>query len=121
MQTEHLLLALLRQKEAPGIIELQSLNVDLEHLSRGLSKNLQPASHGKPEEVQFSTALTKVLTEMVVREAKLLGTNYIGTEHVLLSLLREHGGPIELAITELGHEIDALYRGVFLLLGGGLT
>jgi ATP-dependent Clp protease ATP-binding subunit ClpC len=88
---EHILLALLREEEGLAARVLNSLDVTVEKARASAERRY--TGSGEPREdgklLPFTPRTQKVL-EMALREALSLGHNYIGTEHVLLSLVREH-------------------------------
>lgn len=119
--TEHLFLALLPQEEAPGIKELRTCNVDTSRLTAVVEKLVGQGTAQAPVEYPFTEAAKLVLIRLADEEARRLGHKYIGTEHLLLSLLREKGGIVEQSLQELGHDPYVLRNKIRLSLGGGFA
>ena len=96
--TEHVLLGLLREQESLGAVVLESLEVTLEDV-RAAVRRITAAGEEQPSgQIPFTPRAKKVL-ELVLRESLSLGHNYIGTEHILLGLVREPDGvatPVEI-------------------------
>lgn len=91
--TEHLLLGLLREREGVAFAVLQTLGVDLADLTESIEGMLQPGNSTlkDPLSLPFTSRAKKVL-ELAMAEAHELGHGYVGTEHLLLGLLREEKG-----------------------------
>jgi len=90
--TEHLLLGLLRLGEGMAVDILHSLEVDLEWLRGELRRQLELGTAEEPtSEIAFTPEATKVL-QYAYNEAKNMGQAYIGTEHLLIGLVRENRG-----------------------------
>jgi len=90
--TEHLLLALLRDEDALPVMILRKMGISLDELRMEIERNL-PVGNAILAfgDVPFTPRAKKVL-ELAVEEARLLGHNYIGSEHILLGLIREDEG-----------------------------
>src|SRR4030095_15674615 len=90
--TEHILLGILKDGGGIAITVLQKLGVDLKQLKQEVERNLPPSLNTLVVgEIPFTAKAKKVL-ECAVEEARLMGHNYIGTEHLLLGLLKEKDG-----------------------------
>ncbi len=90
--TEHILLGVLKDGGGIAIAVLQKLGVDPKQLRLELERNLPKSSSGPVEgDIPFTPKAKKVL-EYAVEEARLMGHNYIGTEHLLLGIVREKDG-----------------------------
>jgi ATP-dependent Clp protease ATP-binding subunit ClpC len=90
--TEHLLLALLREEDSLPVTILKKMGLSLEELRMEIERNLPIGSNILTfGDVPFTPRAKKVL-ELAVEEARLLGHNYIGSEHLLLGLIREEEG-----------------------------
>ena len=103
--TEHLLLGLIAEGEGVGARALQALDVSLPSIRAQIEEIIgrgqtQPAGH-----IPFTPRAKKVL-ELSLREALQLGHNYIGTEHLLLGLVREGEGVAAQVLGNLGVELD---------------
>ena len=93
ISTEHLLLGLLRLGEGAALDVLERLNIDIERLRTDLRRQMDAAGTAEAsEEVSFTPEAQRVLTR-AYQEAKALGDYHIGTEHILIGLLREGRGP----------------------------
>ena len=89
--TEHILLGLIREGEGVAAAILTNLNVDLEELRNRIEERVESGkSDMTADEVPYTTRAKKVL-EFSVAEARSLKHSYVGTEHLLLGLLREEG------------------------------
>ena len=90
--TEHILLGVLKDGGGIAIAVLQKLGVDPKKLRLELERNLPKSTSGPVEgDIPFTPKAKKVL-EYAVEEARLMGHNYIGTEHLLLGIVREKDG-----------------------------
>src|SRR5205823_6188917 len=100
--TEHLLLGVIREGEGIAATVLNNLGVDLDH-SRQAVENMVSSSGGTMTigEIPFTPRAKRVL-ELAVDEARSLGHNYVGTEHLLLGLIREGEGVAAKVLLELG-------------------
>jgi ATP-dependent Clp protease ATP-binding subunit ClpC len=93
ISTEHLLLGLLRLGEGAALELLERLNIDIERLRTDLRRQMDAAGPSEAsEEVSFTPEAQRVLTR-AYNEARQLGDYHIGTEHILIGLLREGRGP----------------------------
>lgn len=100
--TEHLLLAILRDEESIPVIILKKMGLSIEELRFEIEKNLPPGSNLLTfGDIPFTPRAKKVL-EYAIEEARLLGHNYIGSEHLLLGLLREEEGIAGKILRNLG-------------------
>jgi prophage maintenance system killer protein len=101
IDTEHLLLGLLYEAEGVAAKALESLGISWEDV-RGQVEEISGHGEGSPAgHIPFTTRAKKVL-ELSLREALALGHHYIGTEHLLLGLLRENEGIAAQVLTTLG-------------------
>ncbi len=100
--TEHILLGVLKDGGGIAIAVLQKLGIDLEQLKIELENNLPKSSNTLiVGEIPFTPKAKKVL-EYSVEEAKLMGHNYIGTEHLLLGLVKEKEGVASKVLSNFG-------------------
>jgi ATP-dependent Clp protease ATP-binding subunit ClpC len=105
--TEHLLLGLVREGDGLAVAILKKLSVNLATLKGEVEKIVSVGSHGSPAgEVPFTPQAKKVL-EYAISEARSMGHNYIGTEHLLLGLIREGEGIASLVLRDVGVTIPA--------------
>ncbi|MBN2119948.1 MAG: ATP-dependent Clp protease ATP-binding subunit [Candidatus Omnitrophica bacterium] len=116
--TEHMLLALVSEQEGVAAAVLQNLGTDLSTVKQEIEKLLRPGGQTQVlGELPFTPRAKKVL-ELAAEEARSMGHNYIGTEHLLLGLLREQEGIASQVLLGLGLDINSVRRAVLELLGG---
>jgi ATP-dependent Clp protease ATP-binding subunit ClpC len=89
--TEHILLGLLREKEGLAALVLESLDITVERVRAQVVRIVGSGKEVTSGQIPFTPRAKKVL-ELALREALSLGHNYIGTEHILLGLVRENEG-----------------------------
>ena len=116
--TEHLLLGLLREDEGVAARALSSLNVTLDEVREQVESIVGYGEEGAGGQAPFTPRSKKVL-ELALREALQLGHNYIGTEHILLGLVRESEGVAARVLSNLDVDPDKVRREVVRMLGGG--
>jgi hypothetical protein len=109
--TEHLLLGLVHEGDGVAAHALQSLGISLEQLRHQVEGIVPPGSEAPSGHIAFTPRSKKVL-EMSLREALQLGHNYIGTEHILLGLIREGEGVAAQTLTALGADLSRVRRQV---------
>jgi Clp amino terminal domain, pathogenicity island component len=115
--TEHLLLGLIHEGEGVAPMALESLGVPLEAVRARVEEVIGRGERAPGEQIPFTPRAKKVL-ELSLREALALSHNYIGTEHILLGLVREGEGIAAQVLTELGVHHDELREQVVRLLSG---
>ncbi len=119
--TEHMLLGLIREGEGVACAVLQNLGVDLDRIMIEIEKLISPGSVGAVlGDIPFVPRAKKAL-ELAAEEARSLGHNYIGTEHIFLGLLREEEGIASQVLFSLGVDLKRVKDEIFSLLGGGAT
>ena len=116
--TEHLLLGLLRESEGVAARTLGALDISLEAVRTSVEDIIGVGGGAPGSHIPFTPRAKKVL-EMSLREALHLGHNYIGTEHLLLGLVREGEGVAAQVLVRLGAELSAVRRMVVTLVEGG--
>jgi len=118
--TEHLLLGLIREGEGVAAAVLQKLGLDLETIRLEVEKLVQagPATQVVGD-IPFTPRSKKAL-ELSAEEARALGHNYIGTEHLLLGLVKEGEGMAYRVLLNLGLDLGKLRNEVMELLGTGI-
>src|ERR687889_769849 len=116
--TEHLLLGLLREDEGVAARALGSLNVTLDEVREQVESIVGYGEEGTGGQAPFTPRSKKVL-ELALREALQLGHNYIGTEHILLGLVRESEGVAARVLSNLDVDPDKVRGEVVRRLGGG--
>jgi hypothetical protein len=89
--TEHLLLGLLREEDGLAALVLGSLDITAERVRGAVTRIVGPGEEVTSGQIPFTPRAKKVL-ELALREAQRLGHNYIGTEHILLGVVRENEG-----------------------------
>jgi ATP-dependent Clp protease ATP-binding subunit ClpC len=116
--TEHLLLGVIREGEGIAATVLNNLGVDLDHIRQAV-ENMVTSSGGTMTigEIPFTPRAKRVL-ELAVEEARSLGHNYVGTEHLLLGLIREGEGVAAKVLLELGVDRKRVREETLKLLGG---
>jgi ATP-dependent Clp protease ATP-binding subunit ClpC len=118
--TEHLLLGLIREGEGVAAAVLQKLGVDLESIRIEVEKLVQPGPQTQVVgDIPFTPRSKKAL-ELAAEEARALGHNYIGTEHLLLGLVKEGEGMAYRVLLNLGLDLGKLRNEVMELLGNGI-
>ncbi|UCD15568.1 MAG: ATP-dependent Clp protease ATP-binding subunit [Candidatus Omnitrophota bacterium] len=118
--TEHILLGLVREGEGVACAVLQNLGADLERLRVEIEKLVSPGSAASVlGDVPFTPRAKKSL-ELAAEEAHNLGHNYIGTEHILLGLIREGEGLASQVLFSLGIDLKRVRDEIAALLGGGI-
>ena len=107
--TEHILLGLVGEGQGVAAKALESLGISLETVRQRVEDAVPPGQYSRPGHIPFTPRAKKVL-ELSLSEAKLLGHPYIGTEHILLGLLREGEGVAVQVLAALGADLDGVPR-----------
>jgi hypothetical protein len=115
--TEHILLGLLRERDGVAVTALRSLDLSLDAVRVEVERIVGVGTAVPEGHIPFTPRAKKVL-EMSLREALQLGHNYIGTEHILLGLLREGQGVGAQVLVKLGADLPAVRVAVAQLLEG---
>jgi hypothetical protein len=115
--TEHILLGLLREREGVAAKALQSLDISLEAVRAEVEQVIGRGQTTPGPQIPFTPRSKKVL-ELSLREARSLGHDYIGTEHILLGLIREGEGVAAQVLVELGADLPSVRQQVIQLLSG---
>ncbi|MGD2102565.1 MAG: ATP-dependent Clp protease ATP-binding subunit [Acidimicrobiia bacterium] len=115
--TEHILLGLLNEGEGIAAQALESLDIDLASVRDEVVKIIGQGQQSPSGHIPFTPRAKKVL-ELSLREALQLGHNYIGTEHILLGLIREGEGVAAQVLQQLGAELQKVRQTVIQLLSG---
>jgi hypothetical protein len=113
--TEHILLGLLREGEGVGARALESLGVSLEAVRRQVEEIIGQGQSAPSGHIPFTPRAKKVL-ELGLRESKQLGHNYIGSEHILLGVIREGEGVAAQVLQKLGADLKTVREQVIQLL-----
>ena len=115
--TEHILLGLIREGEGVAARALRSLGVSLGAVRQQVEEIIGQGQQEPSGHIPFTPRAKKVL-QLSLREARHLGHNYIGTEHILLGLIREGEGVAPQVLVRLGADLDRARQQVVLLLHG---
>ena len=103
--TEHILLGLIHEGEGVAAKALESLNISLEAVRQQVEEIIGQGQAAPTGHIPFTPRAKKVL-ELSLREALQLGHNYIGTEHILLGLIREGEGVAAQVLQKLGADLN---------------
>ncbi len=115
--TEHILLGLIHEGEGVAAKALESLNISLDAVREQVQEMIGPGPQAPTGHIPFTPRAKKVL-ELSLREALQLGHNYIGTEHILLGLIREGEGVAAQVLGKLGADLNRVRQQVIQLLSG---
>jgi ATP-dependent Clp protease ATP-binding subunit ClpA len=115
--TEHILLGLVREQDGVAAKALDSLNIKLDAVRREIEDVIGQGQAAATGHIPFTPRAKKVL-ELSLREALQLGHNYIGTEHILLGLIREGEGVAAQVLQKLGADLNRVRQTVIQLLSG---
>ncbi|MEA2593381.1 MAG: ATP-dependent Clp protease ATP-binding subunit ClpC, partial [Actinomycetota bacterium] len=115
--TEHILLGLISEGEGVAAKALESLGISLEAVRQQVEEIIGTGSSSPQGHIPFTPRAKKVL-ELSLREALQLGHNYIGTEHILLGLIREGEGVAAQVLQKLGADLGRVRQQVIQLLSG---
>jgi len=115
--TEHILLGLIREGQGVAARTLESLGVGLEVVRQQVEEIIGQGQGEQQGHIPFTPRAKKVL-ELSLREAQQLGHEYIGTEHILLGLIREGQGVAAQVLVKLGADLNRVRQQVIQLLHG---
>ena len=115
--TEHILLGLIHEGEGVAAKALESLGISLEAVRQQVEEIIGQGGQSPSGHIPFTPRAKKVL-ELSLREALQLGHNYIGTEHILLGLIREGEGVAAQVLVKLGADLSRVRQQVIQLLSG---
>ncbi len=120
--TEHILLGLIREGEGVAAAVLQHLNVELEEIQQKIEETVKKgkAAQATGPDLPYTSRAKKVL-ELAMGEARELGHSYVGTEHLLLGLLREEKGIAAQVLADANVSLEAARAETLRLLGGAET
>jgi ATP-dependent Clp protease ATP-binding subunit ClpA len=116
--TEHILLGLIHEGEGVAAKALESLGISLEAVRQQVEEMIGQGQEAPSGHIPFTPRAKKVL-ELSLREALELGSDYIGTEHILLGLLREGEGVAAQVLVSLGAGLDRTREQVIRLIDAG--
>jgi len=116
--TEHILLGLVREGEGVAAVVLQNLGVELDVIQQKIEEKVKNGGAGQPTgpDLPYTSRAKKVL-ELAMAEAQALNHKYVGTEHLLLGLIREEQNIAAEVIASFGITIDAARAEVLRILG----
>ena len=116
--TEHILLGLIREGEGVAAAVLQNMNVDLDEIQQKIEETVKKgkAAQTTGPDLPYTSRAKKVL-ELAMSEARELNHSYVGTEHLLLGLLREEKGIAAQVLTDAGVSLEAARTETLRLLG----
>ena len=117
MGTEHILLGLIHEGEGVAAKGLEALGISLEGVRAQVEEIIGQGQQAPSGHIPFTPRAKKVL-ELSLREALQLGHNYIGTEHILLGLIREGEGVAAQVLVKLGADLNRVRQQVIQLLSG---
>ena len=115
--TEHILLGLIHEGDGVAARSLESLGISLDAVRQQVEEIIGRGEQAPSGHIPFTPRAKKVL-ELSLREALQLGHGYIGTEHILLGLLREGDGVAAQVLVTLGADLNRVLGQVILLLHG---
>ena len=121
--TEHILLGLIHEGEGVAARALESLGIGLEAARQQVEEIIGQGQQAPSGHIPFTPRAKKVM-KLALRETTELGHNYIGTEHILLSLIREGEGKAAQVLLQLGADLQRVRQQVVELLypsGAGLS
>ncbi len=116
--TEHILLGLIREGEGVAAAVLQNMSVDLDEVQQKIEETVKKgkAAQTTGPDLPYTSRAKKVL-ELAMSEARELNHSYVGTEHLLLGLLREEKGIAAQVLTDAGVNLEAARTETLRLLG----
>lgn len=115
--TEHILLGLTREGEGVAATVLRKLGVDLSNVRKKVEKMVKSGSSGMVSgDIPFTPRAKKVI-ELAMEEARAMGHNYIGTEHLLLGLIREGEGIASRILSDMNLDLKKVRKAIMGLLG----
>src|ERR671917_859020 len=115
--TEHILLGLLREEEGLAARVLDSLDITVEEVRAQVARIVGQGEEVTTGQIPFTPRAKKVL-ELALREALSLGHNYIGTEHILLGLVRENEGVAARILLDFDADSEKIRNEVIRMLSG---
>ncbi|GAB6158602.1 ATP-dependent protease ATP-binding subunit ClpC [Desulfotomaculum varum] len=115
--TEHILLGLIREGEGIAAKVLAQLNISVDKVKGAVEQMVETGNQPVPADIPPTPRAKRVL-ELAVEESRRLGHNYVGTEHLLLGLLREGEGVAAQVLTGLGADLERVRQLVTNMLGG---
>src|SRR5437016_5571094 len=115
--TEHILLGLIKEGSGVGANVLKNLNIDLNKVRREVEKIVQCGPNVVTMGKLPQTPRAKKVIEYAIEEARTLNHNYVGSEHLLLGLIREQEGVASQVLMNLGLRLEFVREEIMNLLG----
>ncbi|SHE82269.1 ATP-dependent Clp protease ATP-binding subunit [Desulforamulus putei] len=115
--TEHILLGLIREGEGIAARALVQMNISADKVKAAVEQMVEMGNQPVPGDIPPTPRAKRVL-ELAVEESRRLGHNYVGTEHLLLGLIREGEGVAAQVLTALGADLERVRQQVINMLGG---
>lgn len=115
--TEHILLGLLREREGVAARVLESLGITVERVRAQVVRIVGSGEEVSPGQIPFTPRAKKIL-ELALREARSLGHNYVGTEHILLGVVRENEGVAARILSDFDADPEKIRNAVILAVTG---
>lgn len=119
IDTEHILLGLVKEGSGTAAHTLKNLDVDLRRIRVNVEKTLRPSEEMVTMGRLPQTLLAKKVVEFAMKEARTLGNNYVGTEHLLLGLMLEEKGVAAQVLMDLGLRFEDVREEVLNIQGQG--
>jgi ATP-dependent Clp protease ATP-binding subunit ClpC len=113
--TEHILVGLVKENEGIAGKVLRDVGVEPDKIIEEIEKIVGKGEYQEVSEITFTPRAKKVL-ELASQEATQLGQNYIGTEHLLLGLIKEGSGVATRILSEMGIDLDSIYSQIMRIL-----
>jgi len=117
VDTEHLLLGLIREGEGVAARALNFLGIEAEKARTMVEEMVEKVQGPEPREMTLTPRAKRIL-ELAVDEARRMGHNYVGTEHLLLGLIREGEGIAAQVLNSLGVDQEKVRQIILQMLGG---
>ena len=115
--TEQILLALIDEGDGTGVKALESLGISLDAVRQQVEEIIGQGQHAPSGHIPFTPRAKKVL-ELSLCESVQLGHDYIGTEHILLGLIRQGDGVAAQVLVKLGADLNRVRQQVIQLISG---
>src|SRR5665811_210045 len=113
--TEHILIGLIKEEEGVASQVLRQLGVNIDKVVEELERLVGKGEYQQVGEISFTPRAKKIL-ELASQEASQLKNNYIGTEHILLGLIKEGSGVAVRILADLGINLDNVYSEIMKVL-----
>jgi ATP-dependent Clp protease ATP-binding subunit ClpC len=118
--TEHILLGLVKEGSGVAANILKNFDIDLRIVRREVENLVKPGPDTVATDKLSQTPRAKKVIEYAIEESRALNHNFVGTEHLLLGLIREHDGVAAQVLMTLGLQLDDLHKEVLNILGAGV-